>query len=77
MIEAGWAAQSSHTGAAAGMQEADREIAAGLDYVDGPARMSALPKDIRRLVGTRSDVIHATATDRGNVALPVHTVVAG
>ncbi|MFC0543013.1 hypothetical protein [Kutzneria chonburiensis] len=77
MIEAGWAAQSSETVAAAGMPAADREIAAGLDYVDGPARMSTPPKDIRRRAGTRSGVIHATATDRGTVARPVHTVVAG
>jgi SAM-dependent methyltransferase len=77
MTEAGWAIQSSTTVAAAGMQDADWEIAACLDYVDDPARMAALPKDIRRLVRTQSDVIRATATDRGNVALPVHTVVAG
>jgi SAM-dependent methyltransferase len=77
MTEAGWTVQRSESVEAVGMQDADWEIAACLDYVDDPARMSALPKDIRRLVSTQSDVIRATAQDRGNAALPVRTVVAG
>jgi SAM-dependent methyltransferase len=76
VAEAGWTVQSSRTVEAAGMQDADWEIAACLDYVDDPHRMSALPRDIRRLVTTQADVIRATARDRGNTALPVHTLVA-
>ncbi|EWM09908.1 hypothetical protein KUTG_00212 [Kutzneria sp. 744] len=76
LAEAGWTVQDSHTVDADGMQDADWEIAACLDYVDDHERMSLLPNDIRRLVVTQADVISATARDRGNAALPVLTIVA-
>ncbi|MEV6607670.1 methyltransferase domain-containing protein [Kutzneria sp. NPDC051319] len=76
LAEAGWTVQDSHTVVADGMQDADWEIAACLDYVDDHERMSVLPNDIRRLVVTQADVISATARDRGNAALPVLTIVA-
>jgi hypothetical protein len=76
LAKAGWTVAAEQTVAAVGMQDADWEIAACLDYVDSHPRMSALPMDVRGLVRTQADVIRATARDRGNAALPVRTLVA-
>jgi hypothetical protein len=76
LTEGGWRVTAEQTVEAVDMQDADWEIAACLDYVDDPARMSALPTDNRRLVTTQAELIRATARDRDNTALPVHTVVA-
>lgn len=74
--DAGWRIGTTATVEATGMQDADWEIAATLDYVGDTARMSALPAEIRRLVATQADLLRATARPRGNPALPAYSVTA-
>jgi len=74
--DAGWRTETSATVEANGLQDADWEIAATLDYVGDTARMSALPVEIQRLVATQADLLRATARPRGNPALPAYSVTA-
>jgi SAM-dependent methyltransferase len=74
--DAGWRIEAAQTVEATGMQDADWEIAAILDYVSDTERMSALSDEVRRLVATQADLIRATARSAGNPALPAYSLTA-
>ncbi|MFB6890172.1 methyltransferase domain-containing protein [Kitasatospora sp. NPDC056327] len=74
--EVGWTADGDGWADTDGLQDADWEITACLDLIDGGERLATLPEPVRHLVLSQTDVLRAIAAPHGNHPLAAYWVTA-